>query len=77
MLNTSREILERTYLYLASRSCGKTQKRINEKVVCLKCGRSDKTLLAVEKINGFERTRLKLENGKICIDCLKKLKGEV
>lgn len=63
MLDTSREILQRTYLYLAGRSGGKTQKRICEKVVCLKCGRADKTLL-------------KLENGKICVDCLKRLKNE-
>ena len=77
MLDTSRKILENTYLYLASRSCGKTQKRIAERVVCMKCGRGDKTLLAVEKINAFERSRLKLSNGKICVDCLKELKGEV
>lgn len=58
MLDTSRKILENTYLYLASsRSSGKTQKRIGERVVCLKCGRGDKTLL-------------KLANGYICKDCL-------
>ena len=64
MLKTSEEILKRTYLYLASRSSCKTQKQINARVVCMNCGRADKTLL-------------KLENGKICTDCLKELKGEV
>ena len=63
MLDTSREILQRTYLYLANRSLGKTQKQICEKVVCIKCGRADKTLL-------------KLENGKICVDCLKEKDNE-
>ena len=58
------KILKNTYLYLAGRSCGKTHKRINERVVCMKCGRADKTLL-------------KLANGKICKDCLKELKGKV
>ena len=58
------KILKNTYLFLASRSSGKTHKRINERVVCIKCGRADKTLL-------------KLENGKICKDCLKELKEEV
>ena len=58
------KILKNTYLYLVSRSNGKTHKRINERVVCMKCGRADKTLL-------------KLANGKICKDCLKELKGEV
>lgn len=57
-------ILKNTYLYLAGRSSGKTHKRINASVVCMKCGRADKTLL-------------KLANGKICRDCLKELKGEV
>ena len=71
------KILKNTYLYLAGRSSGKTHKRINERVVCMKCGRADKTLLAIEKINGFERARLKLEIGKICTDCVKELKGEV
>ena len=74
MIDTTRKILENTYLYLASRSGGKTQKRIGERAICLKCGRGDKTLLAVEKINGFERARLKLANGYICKDCLKELK---
>ena len=64
MIDTSRKILENTYLYLVGRSGGKTQKRINERVVCQKCGRGDKTLF-------------KLANGKICKDCLKELKGEV
>ncbi len=63
MLNTSRKILENTYLFLANRSGGKTQKRIYEKVVCQKCSRADKTLL-------------KLANGKICVDCLKELQNE-
>lgn len=58
------KIFKNTYLYLVNRSSGKKHKRINEKVVCMKCGRADKTLL-------------KLENGKICVDCLKELKGEV
>lgn len=58
------KILKNTYLYLAGRSSGKIHKRINERVVCMKCGRADKTLL-------------KLENGKICTDCYKELKGEV
>ena len=76
-LTEADKILKNTYLYLAGRSSGKTHKRINEKVVCLKCGRADKTLLAVNNINGFYRTRFKVENGKICTDCLKELKGEV
>ena len=63
-LTEADKILKNTYLYLAGRSSGKTHKRINERVVCMKCGRADKTLL-------------KLENGKICKDCLKELKGEV
>lgn len=63
-LTEADKILKNTYLYLAGRSSGKTHKRINARVVCMKCGRADKTLL-------------KLENGKICRDCLKELKGEV
>lgn len=63
-LTEADKILKNTYLYLAGRSSGKTHKRINERVVCMKCGRADKTLL-------------KLANGKICKDCLKELKGEV
>ena len=63
-LTEADKILKNTYLYLAGRSSGKTHKRINERVVCMKCGRADKTLL-------------KLENGKICKDCLKELKEEV
>ena len=43
----------------------KYQKELSgEKVVCLKCGRGDKTLL-------------KMANGYICKDCLKELKVEV
>lgn len=64
MLNTTKRILENTYLFLAGRSGGKTQKRISERVVCLKCGRGDKTLL-------------KTANGYICKDCLKEAKGEL
>lgn len=64
MLNATKRILEDAYLYLASRSSGKTQKRIGENVVCLKCGRSDKTLF-------------KVANGYVCKDCLKEAKGEL
>ena len=63
MLSESEKILKNTYLYLASRSGGKTQKRISEKVVCLKCGRADKTLF-------------KVANGYVCKDCLKELQNE-
>ena len=64
MFNTTKRILENTYLFLAGRSGGKTQKRISERVVCLKCGRGDKTLF-------------KLANGYICKDCLKEAKGKL
>lgn len=60
MLETNKRILENTYLYLANRSYGKTQKRIHERVICQKCGRADKTLL-------------KMANGYVCKDCLKEL----
>lgn len=63
MLNTTKRILENTYLFLAGRSGGKTQKRIGERVVCQKCGRGDKTLF-------------KLANGYICNDCLKEIQNE-
>lgn len=57
MLNTSREILESAYLYLAHEKQSKN-KIHGERVVCAKCKRSDKTL---RKIN----------NEYICNDCYK------
>ena len=57
MLNTSREILKSAYLYLAHEKQSKN-KIHGERLVCIKCGRSDKTLL-------------KLANGYICKDCYK------
>lgn len=64
MLNTSRKILEDTYLYLVSdRISGKKAKLQGDRVCCLKCGRSDKTLR-------------KIANGKICVDCLKEQQNE-
>ena len=64
-LTEADKILKNTYLYLLNdRISGKKAKLQNTRVVCLKCGRGDKTLL-------------KLANGYICKDCLKELKGEV
>lgn len=76
-LTEADKILKNTYLYLANeRTSGKKAKLQTEKVVCLKCGRSNKTLLSVEKINYFERARLKLAKGYICNNCLKELQNE-
>ena len=61
MLKDSKRILENAYLYLANeRASGKKAKLQSERVVCLKCGRGDKTLR-------------KIANGYICNDCLKEL----
>ena len=58
------KILKNTYLYLLNdRISGKKAKLQNTRVVCVKCGRGDKTLR-------------KLSNGYICNDCLKELQNE-
>lgn len=60
MLNTSRKILEDTYLYIVSdRTRSKKAKLKSSRVVCNVCGCSNKTLN-------------KIANGYICNDCLKR-----
>lgn len=64
MLSESEKILKNTYLYLVSeRASGKKSKLQSKKVVCLKCGRGDKTLR-------------KIANEYICNECLKELQNE-
>ena len=63
MIKESKRILENAYLYLISeRASGKKAKLQSERVVCLKCGRGDKTLR-------------KIANGYICNDCLKEIQN--
>ena len=58
-LTEADKILKNTYLYLVSeRTSGKKAKLQSKKLVCVKCGRGDKTLR-------------KMANGYICNDCLK------
>ena len=60
MFDTSRKILQDTYLYLVNdRTSGKKAKLQSTRVVCNVCGCSNKTLR-------------KIANGYICNDCLKK-----
>ena len=64
-LTEAEKILKNTYLSLVSdRTSGKKARTQSKRVVCLKCGRGDKTLY-------------KIANGYICNNCLRELEVEV
>lgn len=63
-LTEADRLLKNTYLYLVNdKKCTKKATLQSKRIICLKCGKSDKPLR-------------KIENGYICNDCLKELQGE-